>query len=280
MKTRNYTNLELIEQMPDGANILAETEEGLKRVPANTVGKVKTVNGNEPDKNGNIEVPIPQGFSGSWNDLTDKPFYSEVKEVYYLEETTISGFDKPSGDYWTVWMLDEPLKLSNQIKVGEKYIVTWDGVDYEATLFEDEAGSYLGINYYGYGYDDSFPFGFWINQWDSTIKCVLSITDEESHTFSIRKVEKVVKKLDPKYYTTVFYMPYGDDTIYKDEACTLFTPATELVDAVESGHVVLKKYHNRDESEYSLLPISKLVNEEHIIKAYFNYDDIYYSVYK
>jgi hypothetical protein len=33
-----------------------------------------TVNGIAPDINGNIELEIPEGFSGSWNDLSDKPF--------------------------------------------------------------------------------------------------------------------------------------------------------------------------------------------------------------
>lgn len=37
-------------------------------------GAVKTVNGASPDENGNVEIEIPEGFSGSWNDLTDKPF--------------------------------------------------------------------------------------------------------------------------------------------------------------------------------------------------------------
>lgn len=41
----------------------------------NNSGKVKTVNGNEPDENGNVEVDT----ASSWNDLKDKPFDSEVK---------------------------------------------------------------------------------------------------------------------------------------------------------------------------------------------------------
>lgn len=44
---------------------------------ANADEIVKTVNGVEPDQNGNVEVDIPEGFSGSWNDLTEKPFYEE-----------------------------------------------------------------------------------------------------------------------------------------------------------------------------------------------------------
>ena len=274
---KDMATIDVAEAVSESAHVLIEDGGVIKRMSKSAVGKVKTVNGTEPDENGNIEVETAS--SSSWNDLTDKPFYSEVKDVFYLEETTVSGFDNPSGDYWTVWMLDEPLKLSNQIKVGEKYIVTWDGVDYEATLFEDEAGSYLGINYYGYGYDDSFPFGFWINQWDGTIKCVLSITDEESHAFSIRKVEEVTKKLDSKYHTTVFYMPYGDDYIYKDKACTTPPSWTELVDATENGNVVLKKFTS-DKTGYTMYPLYNFDNKEDKVRINFDYGDIYYSVYK
>lgn len=57
--------------LPDQHPIKSITglEEALK-----SAGAVKTVNGVEPDEHGNVEVDIPEGFSGSWNDLTDKPF--------------------------------------------------------------------------------------------------------------------------------------------------------------------------------------------------------------
>lgn len=48
--------------------------EAAKLVGEKTAGMVKSVNGIAPDDAGNVEVEIPEGFSGSWNDLTDKPF--------------------------------------------------------------------------------------------------------------------------------------------------------------------------------------------------------------
>ena len=50
---------------------------------------MQSVNGAKPDENGNVEVEVPEGFSGSWNDLTDRPFG---------EETTVIEWDGVVGD--------------------------------------------------------------------------------------------------------------------------------------------------------------------------------------
>lgn len=74
MKTRKSTNLEIVQELTEGAKVLVETGEGLKRVPADELGKVKTVNGNEPGENGDVEIDIPEAFSGEWDDIKNKPF--------------------------------------------------------------------------------------------------------------------------------------------------------------------------------------------------------------
>jgi hypothetical protein len=56
-----------------------------------SAGKVKTVNGVEPDSNGNIEV---SSFSGDYNDLTNKPTIPSVP-------TAVSAFTNDAG-YLTV----------------------------------------------------------------------------------------------------------------------------------------------------------------------------------
>ena len=47
---------------------------------------VKTVNGNQPDENGNVNVEGGSGVN-SWNDLTDKPFGDGV--LYEWKESTV-----------------------------------------------------------------------------------------------------------------------------------------------------------------------------------------------
>lgn len=56
-------------------------------------GPVKTVNNTAPDETGNVLIEIPEGFSGSWNDLTDKPFGEEVGYSIGLPE----GWNKVSN---------------------------------------------------------------------------------------------------------------------------------------------------------------------------------------
>ena len=59
---KKYTHLNEVnidEAFSDSGFVLGVDENGeVKRVPKVTMGKVKSVNGNEPDENGNIEIPI------------------------------------------------------------------------------------------------------------------------------------------------------------------------------------------------------------------------------
>ena len=52
-----------------------------------TAGRVKTVNGIEPDDAGNITVEVADGFSGEYNDLKGKTHYDTRKWVDVIDET-------------------------------------------------------------------------------------------------------------------------------------------------------------------------------------------------
>lgn len=77
METKIISQLPITEALNESANMLIEENGATKRIPASKAipsGVVKSVNGTAPDEAGDVEVEIPEGFSGSWNDLTDKPF--------------------------------------------------------------------------------------------------------------------------------------------------------------------------------------------------------------
>ena len=136
---KKISELDHLEELTSSSNVIIEENGEAKRFSAASLGKVKTVNGVEPDENGNIEVEIAEinypvtsvngmtgdvvieiadsgsgggsGFSGSWNDLTDKPFgatvlyewneeteYSEVIPVPAEMGSTYSQFAKISSD--------------------------------------------------------------------------------------------------------------------------------------------------------------------------------------
>ena len=67
-------NLKNIVDLPmaasaEGLNLIVNDNGAAKQFPAEAVGKVKTVNGVEPDGNGNVEIEIPEGAGGSGYDM-------------------------------------------------------------------------------------------------------------------------------------------------------------------------------------------------------------------
>lgn len=58
LKFKTYNELEISEALSDASHVIIEENGDVKRFPANSIGKVKTVNGAEPDENGNVAVEI------------------------------------------------------------------------------------------------------------------------------------------------------------------------------------------------------------------------------
>ena len=81
--------------------IQASTFEVVKKIDKkflpDDIGGVKSVNGLEPDENGNIEINVADGFSGSWNDLADKPFYGGKRYVW-SSEIVYTERDEPENE--------------------------------------------------------------------------------------------------------------------------------------------------------------------------------------
>ena len=70
---------------------------------------------------------LPDDIGGgvsSWNDLTDRPFYSEIDETEVLPETTIE-FDPENGEGYLMDLVD--------VVAGNTYTVVWNGVEYPCT---------------------------------------------------------------------------------------------------------------------------------------------------
>jgi hypothetical protein len=60
MNTKKISELEQLEVLSDDTNVLLEYGGSTKRFPASKLGVVKTVNGNVPDAEGNVEINIPE----------------------------------------------------------------------------------------------------------------------------------------------------------------------------------------------------------------------------
>lgn len=148
------TDLKVIDTINSGSEIAQENIDILKQMQGDIDNKVSSVNGSTPDESGNVEVEIPEGFSGSWDDLTDKPFY-ETKAV--IPETTFTG---------EIAAVVNPIPFIRLVE-GEEYIVTRNGVEYICTAEQIvtstmRVGIGLGdayrIHYYNREQDNPVPF--------------------------------------------------------------------------------------------------------------------------
>ena len=59
MAYKKLSEATFVENIMDTANVLIEENDEIKRVPKSVMGKVKTVNGAEPDENGDVAIEIP-----------------------------------------------------------------------------------------------------------------------------------------------------------------------------------------------------------------------------
>lgn len=97
---------------------------------------VQSVNGQTPDKNGNVEIEIPEGFSGSWNDLMDKPF----GEGYTKGETLTKEFGQAEENGYWKFSDDVPTlsDLADGVVVTLSNSETGETISYECySVFED-----------------------------------------------------------------------------------------------------------------------------------------------
>lgn len=99
MAYKKLSEATFVQDAIDTANVLIEENDEIKRVPKSVMGKVKTVNGVEPDENGNVSVGEVKTVNGAspdengnvevpiaWEALDGKPFYE--KSIEWDGDTT------------------------------------------------------------------------------------------------------------------------------------------------------------------------------------------------
>lgn len=128
------------------------------------------------------------GGVSSWNDLKDKPF--DERGSFLVEETTI---EVPEDEYG-VYAVGV---ISVELKVGETYKVTWDGVEYECAC--EEVDDYYIVIGNGtiVGYEAGNNEPFYIELDKPTGEITIYALEAGSHTISI--FGKKVYPIDPKY---------------------------------------------------------------------------------
>ncbi len=171
---KNITELPLVDSI-NGINLIVNDNGAAKQVPADAIGKVKTINGFEPDENGNVEIEVPEGFSGSWNDLSDKPFYAEEKKTLVVEGVS------DSGNY----------NVQTQLEIGKEYTYCIDGIEYTGVCIQDD----IDKTVYFYTEDESSSYAI-VYEYGINLS---NMYFDLNASHKIELVERVIHKLDIKY---------------------------------------------------------------------------------
>lgn len=131
---KKLADVESAETASEAANILVEDGGVIRRVPREAVApevEIPEIDLSEYAK----KTDIPEGFSGSWNDLEDKPFGDyEVFETLIPEQEITSSF-WPQFNAVQYSSEENDIILADgwdgSIVSGQKYILSLDGIDYE-----------------------------------------------------------------------------------------------------------------------------------------------------
>lgn len=154
----------------------------------------------------------------SYNDLDDKPFYSEQGEVDIL----------PKADY-TFALMDETMGLygnqqSFKLIGNEEYIVEYDGNTYNclATDLSDETYSLIIIGNLSI-MDSSLentgePFIIQSNYTNEAIEGGIATKETDTvHNIRIYQSREVIKHLDSKFIKDMYYTEGGKYILFKEQ---------------------------------------------------------------
>lgn len=167
-------------------------------------GKVTTIT--ITDKDGTKTATINDGEGGgvsSWNDLTDKPFSKETSgvDIAVLPQTSVN-FD--TGAYLVHGFAE------NSFIEGNKYIVVWNGKEYEAYCYVED-GTYVIGNGTLADMTTKTDHPFCVVSFGGSACYVYKETDtDETVTIKINGVQETIyHQLDPRYIPDMYYEESG-----------------------------------------------------------------------
>lgn len=246
--------------------------------------------------------------ASSWNDLTDKPFYSEYEEAELFSERTFTTADL-NPDLGGLIIEDFP-----QLVDGDTYVVNFNGVDYSCAYtgqVEEDGTSSMGLlgNALIAGVegveDTGEPFIFGVDENGSLFGTPIvmlitmdmidgSMTESTTWTFSIKGVVEIVHKIDNKYVDSdfIFERTVVEETICKNtrvlnnNMTTIYSGEMGIenelgvsvtIDSVEYKRVWTKTENDFVAGNMSLAGIGEDTGEPFCLSYHMNANDgIYY----
>lgn len=194
---KKIIDVETVEALNDAATVFINDGGAMKQVGADKFGAVKTVNGIAPDENGDIAVKIPEPVQPDWNQndpeapdyVKNRTHWTETKREIVVEETTITG---ANGQFTVI----------NALKTDGKYIVNYNGTEYECMPKTDPSGDLaLGNLSIAKSTLENTGEPFLLTGMSSAgaITYALFADGTGTHVFAAFEVIETVHTIDPKY---------------------------------------------------------------------------------
>lgn len=282
LKFKTYGELEISEVLSDASHVIIEENGDVKRFPANSIGKVKTVNGAEPDENGNVAIEISGGSASNWEELGSK--YTESEPVVLVEDSEIYLSRASTMSFYARGSLS--VNLEEMGVVPNEYgtlKVVYDGTEYTLTscgtiTYGDEVRGFgygngsLIDNAYSGDVSDSSDTGELLGIVLNSNTVTLCMDDDYigTHTLSLTYygITETITQVPEKYIPTPSIAPVkiNIDPVsgtYKvgGETCNNFSDFMEKVQAYyNNGHRLsggMYRYDDEsgDEFEYVILDV-------------------------
>lgn len=151
MNYKKLNEVDIVESMSDSGFVLGVDENGvIKRVPKSTMSKIKTINGVEPDENGDIKV------SGGNENL------AEVGVTKFVQ-VNISPYGETITEIIRVGAEGQYGSNNPYLGLSEVIIVNFDGTEYECKVNTDDVPTEV--------LPTGYPYGSWFGNYsiyDST----------------------------------------------------------------------------------------------------------------
>ena len=139
--------------------------------------------------------------------IRNRPFYSEVKEVKVLAETTVTIDGEPViVNYGPVIPFIE----------GQSYDVTWNGINYKCIAYLLSGIVVVGNDAIMGRAGTGEPFLIAIDK-NMFGGAYIASSDIGTHTVSIEFNGEIVHKIDPKYMPSMDYVGYNEEQNLTDE---------------------------------------------------------------
>lgn len=222
---KKINELELVNGVPEGANVLIETEGTTKRLPSTAINngyskeevynkneaysKDEVYNKNEADEKFLTKETIAKP---DWNQndenapdyVKNRTHWSVVSAV--IEEQAIEGFAVMQDP---IYVVQNPFIFSPI--AGDRYIVHWDGIAYVVEAQNLDGCICLGNeNYWAMNTGGGIPFAILVLEND--IMFIATESTANSHTICIES--EVVHKLNPKYLPKGY--PYEETDVVNE----------------------------------------------------------------